>query len=183
MTLLCCAPPANVWFCGTKRTSCRRVAGSRERPRLPSGVHRGAVGAASGGSAGDPGEDAAVDLPGFLQVQKMADAVDDDHAGGGGRGGARRGGPAGPRCSRHRPRAGRGWLRGRARRARRGRSPVVADRSGQVRGLPQGLFDPGQVPTGARPGDQSAQSRSRNDIPPAATTASASPSGSRNKNT
>src|SRR5215468_1690362 len=32
------------------------------------------------GSAGDPGEDVAVDLAGLFQVQEMAGTADDDHA-------------------------------------------------------------------------------------------------------
>jgi hypothetical protein len=62
--------------------------------------------------------------------------------------GARRGSaqrPSGPRCSRRRPSAGRGWAAEGARRAQRRGGPVVADRSCQVRGLPQGLFNPVQV--------------------------------------
>jgi hypothetical protein len=45
-------------------------------------LHLGRSGTSLGGSASDPVQDVAVDLPWFLQVQKVASAADDHHAGG-----------------------------------------------------------------------------------------------------
>src|SRR5215468_8723189 len=114
------------------------------------------------GSAGDPGEDVAVDLAGLFEVQEMTGTADDDHARGWGEEGLGAAGQVccdaavigpvqvegGLRCPaagrllpgrpvRASPRCGRG--------ARGAGCPVVAERGGQVRGLPQRLLDPGEV--------------------------------------
>src|SRR5215472_17592867 len=67
---------------------CGRCASSARRPAGPGWWFWG-------GLTGDPGEDVVVDLARFLQVQEMAGAVDNDHAGGCGEQGR---GAAGQAC-------------------------------------------------------------------------------------